>query len=144
LYIKNDKESESSSVSERYEMTLGQKIRELRQNRGMSQEQLAEISEIKQATVSRVETGQVRDVKGEVLYKLAKAIGVTVGYLAGEVHSMKETDIFRSNPDARFLIRQYEKFSAAGKRHLLEYARFLGRLEKKNIKGEKNIKVKIA
>jgi transcriptional regulator with XRE-family HTH domain len=116
-------------------MTLGKKIRKLRGNRGISQQQLAEVTGINQATISRVETGQVQDVKAEYLTKLAKALGVTVGYLAGEVHIMNEVDIFQSDPDARFLIRRYEQFSALGKHHLLEYVRFLERLEKRKARG---------
>jgi len=115
-------------------MTPGQKIRKLRENRGINQQQLAEITGLNQATISRIETGRVRDVKAECLTTLAKALGVTVGYLAGEVHSMKENDLFRSDADARYLIRRYEQFSALGKRLLLEYTRFLERLEKKRMK----------
>ena len=62
-------------------MSFARKVKEHRENLGMNQAQLAETSDISQATISCIETGQVKQLKSQVLLRLADALGVTVDYL---------------------------------------------------------------
>lgn len=55
--------------------TIGQKIRELREKRGMDQETLATKAGVTQAYISRVEKGR-NNPTVPVLQKIAKALGV--------------------------------------------------------------------
>ena len=60
-------------------MTIGQRIKTLREARNLSQDQLAERSAISQAQISRIESGQFRPVKA--LQRIALALGVTLSQL---------------------------------------------------------------
>jgi len=64
-------------------MTIGQKVKALRITRGMNQKQLAEISKITQATISRIESGKIRQVKSEDLKSLTNALSTNADYLIG-------------------------------------------------------------
>lgn len=55
---------------------FGDKVRELRTKRGLSQEQLAELSGLHRTYISSLELGK-RNVSLVNIYTLAKALGVT-------------------------------------------------------------------
>ncbi len=57
------------------------RVKELRTAQGLTQKQLAERAKIRQATVSKLESGRLKSVDLEVLEKLAKALGCDPGYL---------------------------------------------------------------
>lgn len=61
-------------------VALGQTIRELRLSKGISQEQLALISEVDRSYVGRVERGD-NNVAVLTLARLAAALGMTVAKL---------------------------------------------------------------
>ena len=52
------------------------RIRETREDRGWTQEELAERAGVTQGTISRIETGKVTSLDLAVFEKLAKALGV--------------------------------------------------------------------
>lgn len=57
------------------------KIKELRENASMTQEQLAEKSGITRVTIARLESGMQSDLKVSSLKKLAEALSCKVGDL---------------------------------------------------------------
>ena len=57
------------------EKTLGQKIREYRRKRGMTQEELAEKLLSKKSTISEYENNKI-DIKISILREIAKVLGV--------------------------------------------------------------------
>jgi transcriptional regulator with XRE-family HTH domain len=59
---------------------FGRRVRELRHERGWTQEQLAFEAGVKRAYISEVENGQ-RNVSLDVVEKLAKALGVAADSL---------------------------------------------------------------
>ena len=63
--------------------TLGQRMKECRVKKGMTQEVLAEILYTKKSTISEYENDKI-DLKYSVLKEIAKALDTTVSYLAGE------------------------------------------------------------
>lgn len=94
------------------ETRFGKKTRELRLDRGWSQEQLAEIAGIATRTVQRVEKDQTRD--GETLRAIAAAFGVTVKdlstkYLVAESYPPKALMI-NSADDFRIVIQRAYHF----------------------------------
>ena len=65
------------------EMTIGQRIRECRKNKGMTQDELAERLLTKKSTVSAYENDKI-DIKISILKQIAMELDTTVFYLAGE------------------------------------------------------------
>lgn len=57
---------------------MGYKIKEARQEKNMSQEELALKSGVSRATISALENGTKRYVMTGTLMKLAKALGTTI------------------------------------------------------------------
>ncbi|MBC8547047.1 helix-turn-helix transcriptional regulator [Clostridiaceae bacterium NSJ-31] len=58
------------------------RVRDLREDRDLSQGQVAKLLNVSQATYSRYESG-VLDIPTETLLKLADYYGVTVDYILG-------------------------------------------------------------
>ena len=63
--------------------TLGQRMKECRVKKGMTQEVLAEILYTKKSTISEYENDKI-DLKYSVLKEIAKALDTSVSYLTGE------------------------------------------------------------
>jgi len=59
-----------------------QRIRDLREDKDLSQDQLSKLLNISQSTYSRYESGTL-DIPSEALITLAKFYGVTVDYILG-------------------------------------------------------------
>lgn len=57
---------------------MGYKIKEVREARRMTQEELAEKSGVSRGTISALENGSVRTTTTKTLFKLAKALGTSV------------------------------------------------------------------
>jgi transcriptional regulator with XRE-family HTH domain len=60
---------------------LGKRIRRRRRDLDLTQEQLAEMTGLKQFHISRIESGDIKDVKGDTLRRLARALRVTADFL---------------------------------------------------------------
>ena len=58
-------------------MEMGKRIRELRQARGMSQEELGKIVGVRRAAVNKWETGETKNLKRDTIEKLSKFFGVS-------------------------------------------------------------------
>lgn len=63
-------------------MIMYKRIRDLREDKDLSQKKLSEILSISQSTYSRYESGYL-DVPSEVLISLSKFYGVSVDYILG-------------------------------------------------------------
>jgi transcriptional regulator with XRE-family HTH domain len=64
-------------------MTLGEKLKALREERGWSQYELSERAGVRQALLSELELGKKEDTTGRNLRRLARALHVSVDYLIG-------------------------------------------------------------
>ena len=64
-------------------MTLGEKLKALRDARGWSQHELARRARVRQALLSELEAGKKADTTGHNLRRLARALHVSVDYLVG-------------------------------------------------------------
>lgn len=106
-------------------MSLGEKVKEKREKRGMNQKQLAEASGISQATISRIESEKVKELKSQALRRLADALGVTVDYLVDKTDKLTPNEIVLSDPTAQEIFRAYEKLSSDRRRQLGDFVRFL-------------------
>lgn len=77
------------------ESDLSRKIKELRQAKGMTLEQVADIVGVGKSTVRKWETGMIANMKRDKIALLAKALGTTPAYLMG----WKENDEHTSSPN---------------------------------------------
>lgn len=112
-------------------MTLGKRVQSKREELGMNQKQLADACGLTQATISRIESEQVNELKSEALKRLAGALGVTTDYLVGKTTQMKASDLIEADPDAKFIFRNYEKLPKEGREELRTFVEFLQSKHKK-------------
>lgn len=62
---------------------IGENIRKLRQQKKLSQEKLARLTGISLNTLTKIESGFTKRPAFETIYKIAKALGISVDRLAG-------------------------------------------------------------
>jgi transcriptional regulator with XRE-family HTH domain len=117
-------------------MSLEQKVRMLREKKGINQKKLAELSDLTQATISRIESGQVKELKSEALKRLANALGTTVDFLVGKTNKVTPGELLAADPDAHYLFRGYEKLSPEGRSQLKNFVQWLENKEKKEKRDE--------
>lgn len=60
---------------------MGYKIRELREAKKMTQEELADKSGVSRGTISALENGSMRNTTSKTLLKLAQALGTSVEHI---------------------------------------------------------------
>jgi transcriptional regulator with XRE-family HTH domain len=59
------------------------RIKRLRERKGVNQSELARACGIAPATISRLESGDLKDVQTAVAKRIARTLGVSVDYLIG-------------------------------------------------------------
>lgn len=64
-------------------MNLGERIHLLRRRLGWTQRELAEASHINLNNIARIERSEVRDPGGQMVARIARALGTTTDYLLG-------------------------------------------------------------
>lgn len=75
-------------------MPLGKTLKALRQKQSLNQKALSALSGVSQATISRLETGKVLQLRSSALKRLADVLGVTVDFL------MSDREVFAEIPDS--------------------------------------------
>ena len=63
--------------------TFGERILLLRRRRDLTQRALATMAGLNSNTLARVERGEVKDLVGQSVARLARALGTTTDYLLG-------------------------------------------------------------
>lgn len=67
-----------------YMALLSDRVRERREELGMTQAQLSESSGVGQSSIARIESGDTPDPRGHTLAKIAGALRVSMAWLQGE------------------------------------------------------------
>lgn len=111
--------------------SIGEKVRVKRAEKGMTQAELAKAAKITQATVSRLESDEVTQLKSDKLRSLANALGVSVDFLIGERPQMGFDETLAHDEKAKVIFRGFEKLSEERRQELLDYVNFLLGQEKK-------------
>lgn len=111
---------------------LGERVRELRKKKRMTQAELADKAKVKQSTISRLEMGKIDDLGSAHLRKLAEGLGVMVEELFSDPREVPSSLFVNVNPDAKRLVRYYKNLSDDAKRELLNYAEFLYTKDREN------------
>ena len=57
---------------------IGEKIREVRESKGMSQYRLAEITGITRSTINRYETGSIQKISFDNLLRICEALEIDI------------------------------------------------------------------
>ena len=71
--------------------SIGNRLRILREAKGMTQDDLAEAAGMNRVTIAKYETGRI-EPKTKSLSRLAAALGVTTDYLIGQVEPENEQE----------------------------------------------------
>ncbi len=64
-------------------MTLGERLKRLRELAGISQGELARRAGINRPTISQLESGQIKNITVETAKRLAKALEISLDMLVG-------------------------------------------------------------
>lgn len=78
---------------------MAQRIKQLRQERGLTLEQVANVVGVGKSTVRKWETGMIANMKRDKIASLAKALGTTPAYLMG----WDENEAIKEIPTERIL-----------------------------------------
>lgn len=99
----------------------GQRLKELRQSRNMTQEQLAEKLHTSRSRIGMYEQGR-RQPDFETQEAIADLFNVNIDYLFGRKYNPADGS---SNEEQREIYTLIESLNEEGRQHLIEYAKFL-------------------
>ena len=77
---------------------MAQRIKALRQEKGLTLEQVAEVVGVGKSTVRKWETGMIANMRRDKIADLAKALGTTPAYLMGWKEENVEKEKYPSEP----------------------------------------------
>ena len=80
------------------EKGMAQRIRDLRQAKGLTLEQVADVVGVGKSTVRKWETGMIANMKRDKIADLARALGTTPAYLMGWEDDDPPSEISPSEP----------------------------------------------
>lgn len=99
-------------------MTVGERIKELREEHGYSQTDVAAGTGSTSIVISNIETGRC-GVKIDLLCALSEFFNVSTDYLAGITDKRSRTYIVFESPDEHDLLDGFRKMNKSQKRILL-------------------------
>ena len=81
-------------------MTLGEHIRQLRDMKRLSQDELGQLADVPQSVIADVESGRQATVTLDIAKRLAEALAVTLESLVGSGEAFRTPDSGGLGPDA--------------------------------------------
>lgn len=125
---------------------LQERIKERRLASGLTLLEVAELIGVKEATVQRYESGEIKNIKHDTIVELSKIFKCTPQYLMGwsdminEPTSIEDLNIFQQRTlfkgdNDLLIVHYYHKLNNEGKKKLIEYAQDLTKI-KIYIKGD--------
>lgn len=112
---------------------LSDRLRSIRKEKKLTQEQLALLVNTKKTTISNYETGYSTP-SNEMLSDLADVLGVSVDYLLGRKQKNEQTqplttilNIENLDPLYAEILDEFKKLDEAKKREILEFIKFKNR-----------------
>ncbi len=115
-------------------MPVSDRLKEVRERKGWTQNHLADISGVPQPSIWRLEKGLILNPKSSLLRKLADALEVSMEYLVAGDQSVSFDEILRHDEVGQAVFRGYESLSDQGKEQLKSFVQWLTDEEKR--KGE--------
>ena len=93
--------------------TMANRIRELRQAKGLTLEQVASVVGVGKSTVRKWETGMIANMRRDKIADLAKALGTTPAYLMGwkeeEEENKKAPDELQLTEGERMMLELFRR-----------------------------------
>lgn len=108
-------------------MSLGTKLREIREQKNISQRELSRRTGVAAPTLSRLERGDFKSLQAESLRKIAQELEVTVDYLIGKTEQMGPGDYVAADKTARTIFENFDQLGKDEKGILLSFSDFLQR-----------------
>ena len=115
-------------------MSFAEKVRVKREELRLTQKELAERAGLTQATISRIEHGEVKQLKSKAVAALAKALKVTIEFLVGPGVRMGFEDTLSADETARVIFRGYERLPKEKREEVKNYVEFLLKKQKEESK----------
>lgn len=125
--------------------TLQQRIKERRSELGFTLREVADILGVKEATMQRYESGEIKNIKHDTIVCLAKILKCTPQYLMGWSDMVVEPDkienlnyflqpnLFSTDEDFE-IINSLNQLNKKGKKELVKYSKYLITNDEYNIK----------
>lgn len=101
----------------------GERIRDLRIQRGLSQTALAKLCKIKQPSMSLIESGDTKQLQGPTLYWLCQALETTGDYIFGR--AARPARVYSLTHDERELLDIMRTLPESEQAKLIDYARWI-------------------
>ena len=95
------------------EKGMAQKIKTLRQEKGLTLEQVADVVGVGKSTVRKWETGMIANMRRDKIADLAKALGTTPAYLMGWDENKSSPDELQLTEGEKALIKLLRRVPAA-------------------------------
>ena len=109
-------------------MTTGDRIRQLRLEHQMTQEELGALVGVQKAAIYKYENGLVVNLKRSTIEKLAAALETTPTYLMGmEDDTLYTATITSLTPRQSALLTSFDQLNDEGQAKVIEYAEDLNR-----------------
>ena len=111
-------------------MNVGDLIKKVRLEKGMTQEELAEKVGVKKSAVAKWENGRVSEIKRSNLHRLSEALNLNPNQLLGDIEhdpiaaANELADIYLDS-ELRDMINVYKKLSSSKQAQVREYVYFL-------------------
>ena len=81
-------------------MTLGEHIRQLRDMKRLSQDELGQLADVSPSVIADVESGRQATVPLDIAQRLAEALAVTLDSLVGSAEDFRTPDPGGRGPEA--------------------------------------------
>lgn len=92
--------------------TIQERIKERRNSLGLTLLEIAELLNVKEATVQRYESGEIKNIKHETIVALAKILKCTPQYLMGWTEQVNEIEMLPLSQENIFMIPIYDSVAA--------------------------------
>ena len=114
-------------------MAKGARIKALREEKGLTQEELAKYLNTTKQTISKYEKGIVSNIPSDKLEEMAKVLNSTPEYILGWEKAIEDDPIKESNrladiflnEELKLMIDDYMKLDSSRQAQVREYIRFL-------------------
>lgn len=106
-------------------LSIGDRVKTLRENKGMTQRSLADRAGVTPGTISRLESGKIADLKTGALIGLADALGVSIDFLVGRVRELTTGDVVNFDPTIQAIVQAYLSLGPEARKEMSEHTIFL-------------------
>lgn len=110
-------------------MDIGQKIKEARLAKGMTQEELGEILGVQKSAIAKYENGRIVNIKRSTLKKISDVLGIRPSELIFEATPVETADLHAKvlmDNDVMDMIEKYYSLSIAEQAIVIKFIYSLG------------------